>query len=292
MKILDTILISILISIFVSYLSKPKIIEHQDGNIVDTKSIQNLGAIAGKILNKDRLEIGSNVDIIGDLNLSGNLNIVPAGVIVAFHKEKPPPGWALCDGEEVNGFKTPDLRFRFILGACDNSKKCKKYKDVIKEYNIDGNPKLKYEFGDTGGEFAHKLTVDELASHTHKYIDTAADADLSDYFDDDDWAGNKSFTRETEPAGKDMPHNNMPPYYILTYIIKLPFKRAAGYNAGTGAKYNSETGSYTSSTGAVYNGNSGNYTSGTGSNYRSNVGTTANGSEINNYGFESNELWG
>jgi len=222
MKLLDTILISILISIFVVYFSKTNVIEHLDDSIVDTKSVQNLGAIASKILNKNRLEIGSNVNITGNLNVGGNLNIVPPGTIVAFHKDKPPPGWALCDGKTIKSFKTPDLRFRFILGNCDSSDECKKYKETINAYNKNGNPKLKYEFGDSGGEFAHKLTVDELASHTHNVQSRYGAGSTNEYDSGDDYGWTDNM--KTAPEGKDMPHNNMPPYYILTYIIKLPGK--------------------------------------------------------------------
>jgi microcystin-dependent protein len=218
MKLLDTILISIFISLFVVYLNKPKVIEHQEG-IVDTKSIKNLGEIAGKILNKNKLEIGSNVDILGDLN------IIPNGTIVAYNKETAPPGWALCDGK--NG--TPDLRFKFILGNCnDHDGLCTNINKLLFNYNKIQNEdktKIKTKFGETSGEFVHKLSVDEMPEHTHKYFYTELTDGGTGSFEYDDKAPPKKYFTQTDPAGKDMPHNNMPPYYILTYIIKIPYKK-------------------------------------------------------------------
>lgn len=44
---------------------------------------------------------------------------VPVGVIVMWsgYNENIPTGWALCDGQTVNGVKTPDLRGKFIYAA-------------------------------------------------------------------------------------------------------------------------------------------------------------------------------
>jgi microcystin-dependent protein len=47
---------------------------------------------------------------------------VPVGVIVMWsgYNENIPTGWALCNGQTVNGVKTPDLRGRFIYAAEGN----------------------------------------------------------------------------------------------------------------------------------------------------------------------------
>lgn len=44
---------------------------------------------------------------------------VPQGVIVMWsgYNENIPTGWALCDGQTINGVKTPDLRGKFIYAA-------------------------------------------------------------------------------------------------------------------------------------------------------------------------------
>lgn len=81
-----------------------------------------------------------------------------------------------------------------------------------------------YNAGDTGGEEKHKLTVDELASHTHPFtLDSPrkGSGGGSDWYVDSGTIGdqNGGATRETESTGNDQPHNNMPPYKVV-YIFR------------------------------------------------------------------------
>jgi microcystin-dependent protein len=55
-----------------------------------------------------------------------------------------PGGWALCDGSNVGGFLTPDLRNRFIVGAGSS-----------------------YSIGATGGVDSVTLTSNQMPSHSH-----------------------------------------------------------------------------------------------------------------------------
>lgn len=117
----------------------------------------------------------------------------PIGTIVIWSGEVDaiPEGWYLCDG--TNG--TPDLRNKFVLGSGDV-----------------------YDVGATGGEMAHTLTIAEMPKHDHGYSlgqspgtvgNTAAMA--SSIYD----------TYWTKSSGGNQPHNNMPPYYALCYIMKV-----------------------------------------------------------------------
>lgn len=126
--------------------------------------------------------------------------------------------WHLCDG--TNG--TPDLRNRFVYGG-------------------DGSNN-----GTTGGEASHKLTEAELPKITgdaqFRLID--GDTNIVGNLNDDpaqsgafslkQFAGGKwTATMQLGPRatantdvlhlefGKNQPHNNMPPYYTLAFIMKL-----------------------------------------------------------------------
>ena len=84
--------------------------------------------------------------------------ITPIGSVIAWHQQSHrsiPFGWALCDGEFVEGYGyTPDLRGRFILGSGT------------------GSGLTSRTHGDTGGHETHTLTINEMPAHNHT-MDTA-----------------------------------------------------------------------------------------------------------------------
>jgi microcystin-dependent protein len=149
------------------------------------------------------------------------VNNLPKGTIVAYNSTIAPNGWALCDGN--NG--TPNLNNRFILGSGSKS------------------------INTTGGVETVTLNVNELPSHIHNvsgstnyngnhhhnsgiYYGRGYDAlfsrgmksskDFSDYIMTS-IAGNHNhnFNVNSESTGGNQPHENMPPFYVLTYIMKL-----------------------------------------------------------------------
>lgn len=75
----------------------------------------------------------------------------------------------------------------------------------------------------TGGEKTHKLTKDELASHSHDYSYTSVGFNQSAAIhfaaNGDTVLGNVTNTKTTAESGGDNPHNNMPPY-IVCYMWK------------------------------------------------------------------------
>ena len=101
-----------------------------------------------------------------------------------------PSGWVLCNGTNA----TPDLRDRFIVGAGGS-----------------------YSIGESGGEDAHTLTIDEMPSHTHTYSKPAGGAGSGENSGSIVAAGFPS----TGSAGGNVAHENRPPYYSLAYIMKL-----------------------------------------------------------------------
>ena len=138
--------------------------------------------------------------------------------------EQVPNGWQVCDGNNLRysntgenlPVKTPDLRGRFIAGGNKND---------IKKNNFDGN-----YYGST---FV-KLTINQIPSHSHTFVESKWDyedytCEHSDHFARETghsilrWVGT-GINTETSTVGGNQPHNNMPPFYILRYIIKQPSK--------------------------------------------------------------------
>lgn len=154
----------------------------------------------------------------------GNINNstlgVPIGTIVMFNGIKIPDGWALCNGE----LETPDLRGRFILGAGKGENLTNR---VLKE---------------KGGKETVTLTTKEMPEHKHDLIDPATgvksvlplNTTVQKYIE---WSSTSSslygfnlgsatnYTNLSDvkmtKAGEGKPYDNMPPYYVLSYIMKI-----------------------------------------------------------------------
>ncbi|TRZ49845.1 prepilin-type N-terminal cleavage/methylation domain-containing protein [bacterium] len=113
-----------------------------------------------------------------------------------------PSGWQLCNG--TNG--TPDLRDRFVVGARQDS-------GGIAVTGVSG------ALTKIGGEAKHTLTIAEMPAHTHSYrwwnawyfsgsTELAAKGSYND-------------NAQTGSTGGGQPHNNLPPYYALCFIMKV-----------------------------------------------------------------------
>ncbi len=143
----------------------------------------------------------SNSLVVDNITVNNSCNKIPRGIIIGWNNNIIPNGWAICDGSNC----TPDLRGRSILGF---------------------NPGVN-KIGQTGGEENHMLSIGELPIHAHKYlinnssksfISSASSSNLS-----------RTSLKGTNPIDhttylnvtKNSPHNNMPPFYTCTYIMKL-----------------------------------------------------------------------
>jgi microcystin-dependent protein len=138
-----------------------------------------------------------------------------------------PNGWSLCDGTNYTGGsdKKPDLRGRFILGHSAGR-----------------------TIGTKGGEENVTLSVDQMPSHKH-FVSRSGETTDTDYFwkseqttsntgaqlksiaayrNKQNTEHNYAFAGRTSEAdhgessytGDGQSHNNMPPYYVLAYIVK------------------------------------------------------------------------
>lgn len=157
----------------------------------------------------------SAMETIYDI-INKNVDTVPVGAIIMWSGTagSVPIGYSVCDGSN----NTPDLRGRFVVG----------YDPRVQNPNNgvwDANYKT---VGNTGGEKTHQLTVSEIPSHQHE-LNLATETDgvtepgavvipnategNHDY-DPPDVSGSVSSN------GGNQPHNNLPPYYAIAYIMK------------------------------------------------------------------------
>ena len=205
--IYSTLVILVILVIYILVRQK-KNSENFDPNNNNISAITNLGTIAAQMMKPNADGVSGqliipadNTIFNGNANITGSLtatsfNLLPTGLIVAWNNAGSiPSGWILCDGTS----NTPDLRGKFILGAGQ------------------GVGLTNRNLTDTGGEETHTLTIPEMPSHNHKYLNLINNgggipASFNTFSLD---------TGTTGDTGGDGPHNNMPPYYVLVYIMKL-----------------------------------------------------------------------
>lgn len=164
------------------------------GNVIEFTGTPQIGDEGENI--QVSLQVKNCVN--GSINFNQTLNIItmPPGLIAMWSGliANIPAGWLLCDG--TNG--TPNLSGQFVVG--------------VKPGDTDFNA-----IGDTGGVKQVTLSVAQMPSHSHGYIgvDTVSTAGGS--------SSNRrcgDFAKVSDPQGGDQPHENLPPFYVLAYIMK------------------------------------------------------------------------
>jgi len=150
----------------------------------------------------------------------------------------PPNGWARCDGQllpiqqntalfqllgttyggnGVNNFALPDIRERAVI------------------HPGQGQGLSNYERGEAGGEEAITMLESELPSHTHgaraatdpaEQASPAANRSLARSAPGNAWDAPPMSPVSAAPeavalTGGGQPHNNLPPYLVLNFIIAL-----------------------------------------------------------------------
>lgn len=176
--------------------------------------------------------------------LRDNLNylnqMLPVGSVLPYAGSNAPSGWLLCDGSAVSRstysdlfnvvgttfgagdgsttFNLPDLRGRFPLGLD----------------NMGGNSANRVtasqadSLGGTSGAEDHTLSASELAPHTHNVTfpgrnSTGGDPDASRFSGVTTIGNNFNLTKTSASAGSGSPHNNMPPYISLSFIVRATY---------------------------------------------------------------------
>lgn len=217
----------------------------------DISAIRNLSKLANDLTKQGSLSVK------GGLKVDGPLDFLPKGSIIAWNGTTAPKGWAVCDGKTVNNYKTPDLRGRFIRmhgGEGMQGINIKYDKTIAGRSRRDHKTQiLKHEFGNYGGTDhmilvvnelpAHNHTVNPSGNHTHRLDSNWKVLNPTSYprrmdngrFNSVDLGGNNNIAslkhfrtrfsgthRHTiNNTGRNWGHNNQPPYYVLTWIVKV-----------------------------------------------------------------------
>ena len=226
---------------------------------MDTEAIRNLGAISKSILTgknyhnlsesvtPGKLVIPANVEIKGSLNITantgiqGSLNLLQPGSIIMWSTRNIPDGWTICDGNgeyiDANGstVAVPNLSGRFILGAGVPDRGNNTELDGpggVDDVDGTGYTNEDYGVGDTSGQKKVTLTERQMPGHTHPGIQKITQTTVNWNgipqhpmgIHQPDVYGHSLFQHSpvnSQSTGNNESHNNMPPYYVLYYIIKL-----------------------------------------------------------------------
>lgn len=196
-----------------------------------------------------------NPNTVGRVKENG-ATLVPQGTIImwagqigtigpSYTTDNIPLGWGLCDGTSYTwkGSTTvsPDLRGRFLRmfskTTVDDASNVAYYENITtdsKDTTILGMSRTdqrslifsKLDIGDRGGSDHVNLSWDEMPSHTHTYTRNDDETSpltkiaLLSYTSTNGLDEPKS-SLQTTAVGNGDRHNNIPPYMVLAYLIKL-----------------------------------------------------------------------
>ena len=201
---LHKIIIGLLIILILLILYKRQ--ENADSvgnNPLNNFSAEALANIAKVYADTKQTAAFNNITVTSNASIKTS-NLMPRGGIIIWSGDAVPATWALCDGGSytaVDGtpITTPDLRGRFILGAGQGQGLTARTK------------------GDKGGEESHTLTIAEMPAHNHA-IQAIQWGEGPGY---DGGGNNIGGTATSSNTGGNQAFTNMPPFYVLAYIMKL-----------------------------------------------------------------------
>lgn len=154
----------------------------------------------------------------------GGGDTLPIGIILPFSDDTIPEGYMICDGSAISR-TTYSTLFSVIgttYGVGDGS-------TTFNLPNLKGRIPVGYDstdsdfdtLGETGGEKTHTLTVNEMPSHAHSYTYSTSVSDWSSRIPLGSNAGVGTSGAGISTTGGDQAHNNLQPYIVINYIIKV-----------------------------------------------------------------------
>lgn len=157
---------------------------------------------------------------------------VPIGALMPYAGLATPAGWLLCKGQSLARSSYPDL-FKAIgtlYGAADAQSFSIPDLRTRVPVGVSDNHVTFGQMGSKGGEERHTLLVSELPAHTHilKGVGKTFKGGLeqTNLNAGSGWTTVTNYTAAGKPnleaaaTGSNNPHNNMPPYIVLNYIIR------------------------------------------------------------------------
>ena len=193
----------------------------------------------------------SNLEVRGDIKadtvhstvlyaIEGK-GITPLGGIIMWSGKVAPDGWALCNGSSVNGYKTPDLRGRFVVGYdssdtdyiepgnLSSKGNTNGIKGGLDSVAIDKTQMPAHNHNDStevAGKHEHSLNGDEAGGISGSsgcsncdFVIYNGDGDRHSIVGYTNKGGEHKHRIKMEGGGK--PHENRPPYYALAYIMRV-----------------------------------------------------------------------
>jgi microcystin-dependent protein len=155
---------------------------------------------------------------------------LPVGTIVAYAGLSLPHRWLWCDGSEIDAGKyqelatllngvTPNLAGRTLIGAVSESGDLPTAGTQTDQRTPNFPSDFKPALSDTGGEWAHTLSLAEMPAHSH-VLDyqfqlnggCPGGSGVTPCSD-------SSQTNSTNTVGNSGAHYTMQPYYTVNYIV-------------------------------------------------------------------------
>jgi microcystin-dependent protein len=139
-----------------------------------------------------------------------------------------PKGWAMCNGQLM--VISQNAALFSILGTTYGGNGVQNFALP----NLQGRMPLHvgngFTLGQTAGEANHTLLISEIPVHTHAPFGSSTAASVGDPTNNLWATGNAAYNTASDTtmsaaslqnAGGSQPHNNLPPYEVLTFCIAL-----------------------------------------------------------------------